>query len=143
MQVKRIMVCLDGSKNSLRGLDTAISLAKHSNAILVGIHSVTKFSPFTAVHTPKIPENKWSNQVIGIMRVAEKKVEKSGISFEAVVIAGAAAGYDLATFANNPKNKIDHIVIGSRGLGFPKEVFFGSTSTFISHKAKAPVTIVK
>lgn len=143
MQVKRIMVCLDGSKNSLRGLDVAISLAKHSNATLVGIHSVTKFSPFTAVHTPKIPEKKWSNQVIGIMRVAEKKVEKSGISFEAVVIAGAAAGYDLATFANNPKNKIDHIVIGSRGLGFPKEVFFGSTSTFISHKAKAPVTIVK
>ncbi|HEU05230.1 MAG TPA: universal stress protein, partial [Nitrosopumilus sp.] len=38
---------------------------------------------------------------------------------------------------------IDHIVIGSRGLSFPKEIFFGSTSTFILHKAKAPVTIVK
>jgi hypothetical protein len=62
MQVKRIMVCLDGSKNSLRGLDAAISLAKQSNATLVGIHSVTKFSPFTAVHTPKIPEKKWSNE---------------------------------------------------------------------------------
>ncbi len=143
MQVKRIMVCLDGSKNSLRGLDAAISLAKQSNATLVGIHSVTKFSPFTAVHTPKIPEKKWSNELRGIMGVAEKKVETSGLGFEPVVIEGAAAVYDLTTFANNPKNKIDHIVIGARGLGFPKEVFFGSTSTFISHKAKAPVTIVK
>ncbi len=143
MQVKRIMVCLDGSKNSLRGLDAAISLAKQSNATLVGIHSVTKFSPFIAVHTPKIPESDWSNEVRGIIGTAKKKAEKSGISFEPVVIAGAAAGYDLTTFANNPKYKIDHIVIGSRGLGFPKEIFFGSTSTFISHKAKAPVTIVK
>ena len=143
MQVKRIMVCLDGSKNSLRGLDAAISFAKQSKATLVGIHSVTKFSPFTAVHTPKIPESDWSNEVRGIIGTAEKKTEKSGVSFEPVVIAGAAAGYDLTTFANNPKNKIDHIVIGSRGLGFPKEIFFGSTSTFISHKAKAPVTIVK
>lgn len=143
MQVKRIMVCLDGSKNSLRGLDAAISLAKQSNATLVGIHSVTKFSPFIAVHTPKIPESDWSNEVRGIIGTAKKKAEKSGISFEPVVIAGAAAGYDLTTFANNPKYKIDHIVIGSRGLGFPKEIFFGSTSTFILHKAKAPVTIVK
>ena len=143
MQAKRIMVCLDGSKNSLRGLDAAISLAKQSNATLVGIHSVTKFSPFIAVHTPKIPESDWSNEVRGIIGTAKKKAEKSGISFEPVVIAGAAAGYDLTTFANNPKYKIDHIVIGSRGLGFPKEIFFGSTSTFILHKAKAPVTIVK
>jgi len=137
------MVCLDGSKNSLRGLDTAITFAKQSNATIVGTHSITKFSPFIAVHTPKIPESDWSNEVRGIIGTAEKKAEKSGISFEPVVIAGAAAGYDLTTFANNPKNKIDHIFIGSRGLGFPKEIFFGSTSTFISHKAKAPVTIVK
>ena len=143
MQAKRILVCLDGSKNSLRGLDAAISLAKQSNATLVGIHSVTKFSPFIAVHTPKIPESDWSNEVRGIIGTAKKKAEKSGISFEPVVIAGAAAGYDLTTFANNPKYKIDHIVIGSRGLGFPKEIFFGSTSTFILHKEKAPVTIVK
>ena len=143
MKVMRIMVCLDGSKNSLRGLDAAISFAKQSNATLVGIHSVTKFSPFIAVHTPIINESKWSNEVRGIIGTAKKKAGKSRISFEPVVIAGAAAGYDLTTFANNPKNKIDHIVIGSRGLGFPKEIFFGSTSTFISHKAKAPVTIVK
>jgi len=49
----------------------------------------------------------------------------------------------LTTFANNPKNKIDQIAIGSRGMGFPKEIFFGSTSNFVLHKAKAPVTIVK
>jgi len=94
-KLNKILVPLDGSKNFLRGLDAAISLAKQSNATLVGIHSVTKFSPFTAVHTPIIKESKWSNEVRGILGTAMKKAEKSGISFEAVVIAGAAAGYDI------------------------------------------------
>ncbi len=60
-----------------------------------------------------------------------------------VLIGGHTSGIDLTTFANNPGNKIDQIVIGSRGMGFPKELFFGSTSNFILHKAKAPVTVVK
>jgi nucleotide-binding universal stress UspA family protein len=143
MLIKKIMVCLDGSKNSLRGLNTAISMAKQTNATIVGIHSLTKFSPFTAVHTPKIKESEWTNEVRGIIELAKKIVETGGLKFEGVVIAGAAAGFDLTTFANNPKNKIDHIVIGARGIGFPKEIFFGSTSSFVLHRAKVPVTIIK
>lgn len=34
--IKKILVPLDGSKNSLRGLDAAISLAKQTNATIVG-----------------------------------------------------------------------------------------------------------
>lgn len=137
------MVCLDGSKHSLRGLDESISMAKQANAAIVGVFSLTKFGLFTAVHTPKIPEDKWTNESRGIIEFAKKKVEGAKLNFEGVVIAGHTAGYDLVTFANNPKNKIDHIVIGARGMGFPKEIFLGSTSNFILHKARAPVTIVK
>jgi len=144
MSTKRIMVCLDGSKNSLRGLDAAILSAKQSsNAIIIGVHSDTSFSAFSAVRAPLLPEKKWTNEVQGIMHIAQKKAEKSKIKFEGIVIGGHTSGIDLTTFANNPKNKIDQIVIGSRGMGFPKEIFFGSTSNFVLHKAKAPVTIVK
>ena len=137
------MVCLDGSKHSLRGVDAAISSAKQSDAIIIGVHSDTSFSAFSAVRAPILPEKKWTNEVQGIMHVAQKKVEKSKIKFEGVVIGGHSSGIDLTTFANNPKNKIDQIIIGSRGMGFPKEIFFGSTSNFILHKAKPPVTVVK
>jgi len=44
---------------------------------------------------------------------------------------------------SKPKNKIDQIIMGSRGIGFPKELFFGSTSNFVLHKGKVPVSIVK
>lgn len=143
MSHKRIMVCLDGSKNSLRGLDKAILFAKQSDAMILGVHSDTSFSAFSAVRAPILPEKKWTNEVRRLMHVAKKKVEKNKIKFEGVVIGGHTSGIDLTTFANNPVNKIDQIVIGSRGMGFPKEIFFGSTSNFILHKAKAPVTIVK
>jgi len=137
------MVCLDGSKHSLRGLDAAILFAKRSDAIIIGVHSDTSFSAFSAVRAPLLPEKKWTNEVQGIIHVAKKKVEKNKIKFEGVVIGGHSSGIDLTTFANNRKNKIDQIVMGSRGMGFPKEIFFGSTSNFVLHKAKAPVTIVK
>ncbi len=143
MSLKTIMVCLDGSKNSLRGLDTAILFAKQSDAMILGVHSDTSFSAFSAVRAPILPKEKWKNQARKLMYVAKKKVEKNEIKFEGIVIGGHTSGIDLTTFANNPGNKIDQIVIGSRGMGFPKELFFGSTSNFILHKAKAPVTVVK
>ena len=143
MQVKRIMVCLDGSKNSLRGLDEAIMFAKQSGATIVGIHSDTSFSAFSAVRTPRLPEEKWTNEVRGLIHVAQEKVEKNKIKFEGIVLGGHTAGYDLVTFANNKANKIDHIVIGARGMGFPKEIFLGSTSNFILHKSRVPVTVVR
>ncbi len=143
MVIKRIMVCLDGSKSSLRGLDAAIQFAKQSGATVVGVHSDTSFSAFSAVRTPILPKKKWTNKVVGLMHTAQKKVEKYQINFEGIVIGGHTAGYDLVTFANNNRSKIDQIFIGARGLGFPKEIFLGSTSNFILHKARVPVTIVK
>ena len=143
MSLKKIMVCLDGSKNSIRGLDKAILFAKQSDAVIVGVHSDTSFSAFSAVRAPILPEKKWKKGAKALMNVAKRKVEKNDIEFEGVVIGGHTSGIDLVTFANNPANKIDQIVIGSRGMGFPKELFFGSTSNFVLHKAKAPVTIVK
>lgn len=144
MSDKRIMVCLDGSKHSLRGLAAAILSAKQSSDVtIIGVHSDTSFSAFSAVRAPILPEKKWTNEVQGIMHVAQKKAEKNKIKFEGIVIGGHSSGIDLATFANNPKNKIGQIIMGSRGMGFPKELFFGSTSNFVLHKAKVPVTIVK
>ena len=143
MNNKKIMVCLDGSKNSLRGLDKAILFAKQSDALIIGVHSDTSFSAFSAVRAPILPEKKWKKDVKKIIQVAMKKVEKKNIEFQGIVIGGHSSGVDLTTFANNPANMIDQIVIGTRGMGFPKELFFGSTSNFILHKAKAPVTIIK
>jgi len=73
---KRIMVCLDGSKNSLRGLDKAILFAKQSDAIIIGVHSDTSFSAFSAVRAPILPEEKWTNDVEEIDEYCREKSRK-------------------------------------------------------------------
>ena len=124
-------------------MDKAILFAKQSDAIILGVHSDTSFSAFSAVRAPLLPDKKWKKEAKKLMSIAKKKVEKKNIEFQGVVIGGHSSGIDLTTFANNPANKIIQIVIGARGMGFPKELFFGSTSNFLLHKAKAPVTVVK
>ena len=88
MSDKKIMVCLDGSKNSLRGLDEAILLAKNSDALIIGVHSDTSFSAFSAVRAPILPEEKWTNEVRRLIHAAEKKAEKNKTKFEGIVIGG-------------------------------------------------------
>ena len=137
------MVCLDGSKGSIRALRTAILFARQSDAIIVGVHTdVSKGSPRT-FSNPKINEEKWSNEIKKIMQFSKNKCKIRRVEFEGIVIAGYNAGNDLVRFANNKKNKIEQVVIGSQGTGFPKGAFFGSVSNFVLHKAKILVTIVK
>jgi nucleotide-binding universal stress UspA family protein len=59
------------------------------------------------------------------------------------VIMEGQPGLDVIRVAHNKKNKVDLIVVGSRGRGSAKEIFFGSTSNYILHKAKMPVIVVK
>jgi len=140
---KRIMVCLDGSKDSIRALRTAILFARQSDATIVGVHSDVSQGSSRSFSNPKITEGKWSEKTRKIMQFAKDKCKIRRVNFEGIVIAGYNAGNDLTSFANNKKNKIEHIVIGSRGTGFPKGEFFGSVSNFVLHKAKIPVTITK
>ncbi|MCI4433735.1 MAG: universal stress protein, partial [Nitrosopumilus sp.] len=50
-------------------------------------------------------------------------------------------GPKIINYANN--KSFDIIVLGSRGMGSIKEIFFGSTSNYVLHKSKIPVLIVK
>lgn len=137
------MVCLDGSNGSIRALRTGILFARQSDATIVGVHSdVSKGSP-RSFSNPKIKEEKWSKEIKKIMEFARDKCKTRRVDFEGIAIAGYNAGNDLVRFANNKKNNIEHVVIGSQGTGYPKGTFFGSVSNFVLHKAKIPVTIVK
>lgn len=140
---RRIMMCFDGSKNSVRALRTAILFARQSDSTIVGVYTdVSKGSPRT-LSSSRIKEERWSKEARKIMNFARDKCKIRNVEFEGVVIAGYNAGHDLAGFANDKKNKIEHVVMSSQGTGYPKGTFFGSVSNFVLHKAKVPVTIQK
>jgi nucleotide-binding universal stress UspA family protein len=141
ISVKKILVPLDNSKNSFRGLSSAIYFAKMCNAKVIALHSV--YAPPKGDFDTSGHFNKdHSKQVNSMMEIAKKQCEKSEVEFIQKIIYGNP-GYEIAKFANSSKNKIDMVVIGSRGRSSAKELFFGSTSQFVLHKSKPPVLVIK
>ena len=137
-QVKKILVPMDGSKNSFRGLDTAIFLARQCGATITGLFVVPiypkSFMPITYA------KEYITKTVKDFMEDAKKRAAQNGIVFVGKTIIGKESS-EIIDFA--AKNKFDIIVIGARGLGSVKEVFLGSVSHAIVQKSKIPVLIVK
>lgn len=140
-KIKKILVPLDGSKNSIRALDIAIYLARKCEAIIVGIcviyaPSRTEFGRGMAVEKGSFEEVK------KLMNAAKTRAAQNGIVFNGKILHGDIA-YNIVKFAHIKKNGIDLIVTGSRGRGAAKEIFFGSVSHNIIHASNLPVLVVK
>ena len=139
IKIKSILVPLDGSSNSFRGLDAAIHMARESQATITGLYvmGITKPRP----NDPITPLEKiLLKNAEKIMKKAKLASAKKGILF-----------YDRVTYGDEGKKIVevaetknfDLIVIGSRGMGAAKEIFLGSTSNYVLHKSKKPVLVVK
>lgn len=139
IKIKKILVPLDGSKNSFRGLDVAIHMARQCQATITGLYvlGITKPNP----NDPISPLEKVLLEHAGkIMKKSKLIAAKKGILF-----------FDKISYGDDEKrivhiaekNDFDLIVIGSRGMGAAKEIFLGSTSNYVLHKSKKPVLIVK
>jgi len=137
---KKILVPLDGSRNSFRGLDTAIYLARQTHAPLTGIFV---FPPTKSVFQPirydrKIMQ-KEGNRIMGEAKI---RAAQKGIMFRHKITSGNP-GPEIVNVVNSKRNMFDLVVIGSRGLGGAKELFFGSVANHVLHKSKIPVLVVK
>jgi nucleotide-binding universal stress UspA family protein len=74
------------------------------------------------------------------MEFAKRHSAQNGILFERKITFGDP-GYTIVKFAKD--KKFDVIVIGARGRGALKEIFFGSVSNYVLHKSNIPVLVVK
>jgi len=139
-KISKILVPIDGSKNSIRGLETAITLARSCGATITGIYSIytPPYSEFRGVGSV---EKSLNAKVKKIMENAKVLAAKNGIVFNEKIARGEI-GYNIIKIAHG-KGNFDMIVIGSRGRSFTKKMFFGSVSNYVIHTSKIPVVIVK
>jgi len=142
MRLKNILVPLDGSKNSIRGLDHAILLARQSHGTITGFY-VMKYPAVFILHPTGFLGVDLKKETKKILGFAKVRAAKKGILFKGKSLKGADPGFDIVQFAHNKKNKIDLIVIGARGMGFAREIFLGSVSNYVIHKSKKSVLLVK
>ena len=136
--VKSILVPLDGSKISERGLNHAIYLAEKTQASITGI-SVISIAP-TLAATVTNYRSYLTKQAEKTANSAKKLAEKKGIVFKSKITTGNP-GSKIVEFAK--KGNFDLIVIGARGHGVLREAFLGSVSHYVTQKAKMPVLLVK
>ena len=139
IKIKKILVPLDGSSNSFRGLDVAIHMARESHATITGLYVVAITKPRANDKITPL-EKILLGHAQKIMKKSKLKAAQKGILFFDRVSYGDD-GKRIVEVAE--KQNFDLIVIGSRGLGSAKEFFLGSTSNYVLHKSKKPVLIVK
>lgn len=135
-RIKNILVPLDGSKNSIRGLEKAIYLAREHEASLVFIHVLqhkpTRVKPRLGMKL-KLEEPTF-------MLNAKKSAEKNMVRSNSRILSGDP-GHKIIEYADT--HKVDLIVLGARGQSQFKEVFLGSVSHYVLQKAKVAVMIVR
>ena len=139
-KISKILVPLDGSKNSVRGLETAITLARNCKATITGFYSIyaPPHSEFKGVGSV---EKALNREVKKFMKEAKTLAAQNGIVFTDKIVRGEI-GYNIIK-ASHGRSKFDMIVMGSRGRSNTKEIFCGSVSNYVIHTSKIPVVIVK
>jgi len=135
-RIRKILVPLDGSKNSLKSLETAAHLASEHEASLVVIHVIHTLSQRSLVQQ-KLGEEEVPPSFI---MDAKKLAMKNRIPFFSRILTGDP-GHVIIEYANT--HGIDLIVIGARGLSTFKKIFLGSVSSYVLHKSKVAVMLIK
>lgn len=139
IKIKEILVPLDGSSNSFRGLDVAIQMARESHSTITGLYVLGMVRPQINEQITSL-EKMLLEHAQKIMKKAKLRAAQKGILFFDRISYGDY-GKRIVDIAK--RKDFDLIVIGSRGMGAAKEIFLGSTSNYVLHKSKKPVLIVK
>ncbi|MDC0211497.1 universal stress protein, partial [Candidatus Nitrosopelagicus sp.] len=103
--INKILVPLDNSKNSFRGLSSAIYLAKNCDAKIIVLHAVYAPPKGDFDTSGKFNKNH-KKQLDSMMDIAGNQCEKEGVEFDQKIVYGNP-GYEIAKFANMSRNKID------------------------------------
>ena len=138
-KIEKILAPIDGSANSLRGLQSAITFAKQFDSEVTGLY-VVNVPAAAAIRVSPEMRKKEIRYAESIIEEATKMAAKNGITFKPKIETGNP-GEKIVKVAN--AGNFDLVVIGSRGRGSAKEMFLGSTSNHVLHKAKSPVVVVK
>jgi nucleotide-binding universal stress UspA family protein len=143
---KKILVPVDGSEPSMRGLREAIKLAKSQGSQLQLVHVVNELV-LTATETPPV----YMDKVVAalraegkaILRKAEDVVREDGLEPQSVLlesIGGRAA--DLIV-EQARQWTADVIVIGTHGRRGLRRLALGSDAELVVRSSPVPVLLVR
>ncbi len=145
---KRILVAVDGSENSLTAARVAINLAKKHSADLIMVNAV--YTPawvsYSRTGMPPVyltefrdQEEREANQ---LMAKVKGMASREGLEIRGEVIKDVSSVVEAITnYASD--QKVDLIVIGTRGLSGFKKLLIGSVSSGVVTHAPCSVLVAR
>ena len=140
----KILVAIDGSKNSLRALKHAIKLvgkvSEPSELLLVNAHddvALRGASQFVGKDTVKSYLDDLSRTELAD---AIQAAEKAKVRFESKMLRGQVAQSIAKAAADGG---CDLIVLGSKGRSAIKDLLIGSVAQRVATLSEVPVTLVR
>jgi nucleotide-binding universal stress UspA family protein len=151
MAIRKILVAVDGSKPSLIASVQAIDISKTLNAEMTAIYVVSpdiRYNYLEDTITPRLPPALKDVMIIAMQtgekhldKVKQKAREKDVRVKTDVIIGISSVVKEIVEYAE--KNKIDMIVVGSRGLSGIKKMLLGSVANGVVTYAHCPVLVAK
>ena len=150
----KILVPVDGSDHSNRAVEYAFEIASKFDSKLILLHvysftppiSSSTILPGASNYEVMDPETinllyeKAKKDANQILVAAKKFVKSKDVKVKTVLREGSVISEILK---ETEADKVDLIVIGSRGVGGITKLFLGSTSETIAKKTSCPILIVK
>jgi nucleotide-binding universal stress UspA family protein len=151
VSIKKILVPIDGSETSFKAANYAIYLAKMANAELVPINILedvkqggaiglqAKYGNVSLVEAFKNARKQSADEWL---KKIENTAEKLGVRVKTVILDSEGKNEKKLIMEYTAENKIDLIVIGSKGGSRFKGLWVGGFTNSILHHSTIPVLVV-
>jgi nucleotide-binding universal stress UspA family protein len=140
----KILVAIDGSKDSQEGVQLALSIAKFQMASVTLLAIVPLYPDIDLEISARARgslDNKLSSLAEEALRKAKEVFQSGGITPQALLISSGAIAEEIIKTVE--EDKMDLIVIGSRGLGATGRFNLGGTAMKIINQAPCSVLVAK
>jgi nucleotide-binding universal stress UspA family protein len=130
--IAKVGVAYNGSPESEAALAIADALAAHTGAV---VHALEVVSIPTVTYTGVVAPALGDSIDVMLQEANDRMKELPEVEGEAVY---GLAGEELAAFGD----RVDILVVGSRGYGPVKRLVLGSTSDYLQRHARCPLVVV-
>lgn len=137
---KRILAAFDGSKHSAAALRYAIGMAASFGADVHVVHAYPQTSDMLGYSDFERLVSRRKAAGEEVLEAARDLIGDSPVKVTEDLLEGPEAEAILSVVRIQ---KIDLIVMGTRGLGTIEGMVFGSVSRKIAHQARCPIMLVR
>jgi nucleotide-binding universal stress UspA family protein len=148
---RKILVCVDGSESSMKAVDYALIMAEQNDAPVIALNVIVSYlgyarsAPAFGLVAPSAMNDlieKSKQEAQGWFESIGKKAATKSIKLLTEVVASVTSAVPaIVDYAD--RNKVDLIVVGTRGRSGFTKLLLGSVASGVVTYASCPVMVIK